>query len=413
MSSDGRPTARRGLRSKSTSPYLQEGSTNTRSRAKEGRSPIRRNANDCRDQSDENHYSDNDGDAVDCAYKKDSPLLYPDLEDDLQRLEHESGSSPGWSPNKKNSDVLLEDSYGTTKSQCISRTPPSGQKTNFSKNLPVTVEKGSPGRRIHQSPEDLPSRPRRGMVPILSIGFLLLIAFCIVTLHQSLKNVEELSKPKPKIKSLEEVYRDIKMELRLINSQFSQSKHFWIQLLGQLETIMVKDPIQPAVILAVVPEGAERTAVCLLHQICHAVSNSFEGDTFVLYDVKSELHKGSSHLKYDLHQEMLRLGQAHAAIVHNVEKIPGSAAMTFHAFCDNENAPFKQALIFLALNLPAKYGDLSEERLENTIDDYLLGLWSEELPQKDVSAVVSRVANAPVLIKPEETDVLAVVCANI
>ncbi|XP_064099355.1 uncharacterized protein LOC135210377 [Macrobrachium nipponense] len=134
---------------------------------------------------------------------------------------------------------------------------------------------------------------------------------------------------------------------------------------------------------------------------------------FIMYDVKSEVHKGHLHLKTDLYENLLRLESAHAAIVHNVEKIPGEAAMTFHAFCDNENAPFKQAVIILVIHIPGKYENLSWERLENTIDDYLMGIWGEQLQEKDVSAIVSRVANAPVLIKPESAERLNYACESL
>ena len=63
---------------------------------------------------------------------------------------------------------------------------------------------------------------------------------------------------------------------------------------------------------------------------------------FIMFDTKSEALKGVKQLKKDLFDELQNLQDSHAAIVHHIEMLPGEAAMTFHAFCDNENAPFKQ-----------------------------------------------------------------------
>lgn len=62
-----------------------------------------------------------------------------------------------------------------------------------------------------------------------------------------------------------------------------------------------------------------------------------------MYDVHTS-HK-TDHpkaLKIELDESLKNLNETHAAVVHHIEEVPGQAAMIFHAYCDNENAPFKQ-----------------------------------------------------------------------
>lgn len=410
-----RATARPGLRGNNPSPSsLSEHVSQTRSRMKEGRSPVRQDKHDHNERSNDELSSDEDDadgamtyDEVDRCAPYSSLRLYPDL----SPLSSGAGSSSaGWSPGSDRTCRSPEESFVTARTPVGAKTGQRGKKPE----IPLTPEKGSPGRKIHtvMRPEEDRNK-KRWVILLMKIGFVVLILICSFLFYQSIQNLSDLPSTKPYVKPIEEVYKDIKRDLRLLNEEFSQTKHFWVQLIAQLDTIMVNNSVQPAVILTVVPEGAQETAVCLLHKISQAVSDSFHDKRFVMFDVKSELHKGSSHLKYELHNALLRLEDSHAAVVHNIEVIPGGAAMTFHAFCDNENAPFKQALIFLVITIPGKYEDLSWDRLENTIDAHLEGIWGEELMLKDVSAVVSRVANAPVLIKPETSSILKTACQNI
>ncbi|XP_068243817.1 torsin-1A-interacting protein 2-like [Palaemon carinicauda] len=406
---DSLATARPGLKPRDNKSPTHPGSPpRTRNKASEGRSPVRTKKPESHDEmsSDEELNINQSKDEIDRATHNSSSGIHPDISS-LSSKGSDSESGPGYSPSSQRFNRSHEERHITYRTKCTSKDFPVGTRKG-----PLTPEKGSPGRKIY--PDLRQQDRRRGRVmPLVYIVFVMLIMFCLITFYVSLKNVEEGSCSEPYVKPIEKVYSDIKEELKLINSEFTQTRHFWVQLIGQLETIMKDNPSQPAVILSVVPEGAEQTAVCLLHRISQAISDGFEDRGFVMYDVKSEIQKSFQHLKRDLYQNLLRLESAHAAIVHNVEKIPGEAAMTFHAFCDNENAPFKQAVIILVIHIPGRYENLSWERLENTIDDYLMGVWGEQLLEKDVSAIVSRVANAPVLIKPETAETLDHVCEGL
>lgn len=255
-------------------------------------------------------------------------------------------------------------------------------------------------------------RARRGPAPLLIIGFTFLLLFAVLRLKQSLDEVHELSEQKAYAKPIEEVYSEFKQDLKHFVNKFTQDKKVWVQLIGQIESIMVDSPVQPAVLLVVVPEDARGTATCLIYTIAHLLNKAFDDPRFVMYDTKTNGLANLSSLKEELDHTLQGLSNSHTAVIHNIENIPGRAAMIFHAYCDNENAPFKQAVIFPMLDIKGKYEEVAQDktRLDDTVDNYLNQLWGAELEAKDVSAIISRVANAPVLIKPEPEERIKMMC---
>lgn len=65
-----------------------------------------------------------------------------------------------------------------------------------------------------------------------------------------------------------------------------------------------------------------------------------------MHDV-SDARQNHHSLKLEIDEALKGLSEAHAAVIHNIENIPGDAAMIFHAYCDNENAPYKQVIILI------------------------------------------------------------------
>ncbi|KAG7159252.1 torsin-1A-interacting protein 1-like [Homarus americanus] len=390
-----RATARPGLRDSSTSPpSLGEKSPRTRSRGNAGRSPARYKTKDDMS-SDEDTQGTDYGDEVDRITSDRSPRLYPELP---LPLPDDFDLSPKRVPFSKSDTGSLNDSYGSTHSRCSSRSGPSSPR----KDNPLTPMKGSPGKKIYP---DLihkdTKQSRRGASPVTLIFFFTLVLVSILVLYYHVEETDKLQKSKVHKKSVEEVYKDLKNELQTINAQITQPRHFWVQLIGQIDSIMVQNPRQPAIILVVAPKDARGTATCLIHKIAEAVNYAFGDSRFVMYDVKSDMHVHPRTLKQELDNVLQGLSETHAAVIHSIEAIPGEAAMIFHAYCDNENAPFKQAIIFPIIEVDYYYENLAHKRLDNTVDDLLAEIWGVSLLPKDVSAIVSRIANAPVLIKPE------------
>ncbi|XP_063884300.1 torsin-1A-interacting protein 2-like [Scylla paramamosain] len=255
------------------------------------------------------------------------------------------------------------------------------------------------------------AKHHQGATPALLILVVLLVLVGIYSLHQAVSKAEEEKMKRPP-KLIADVYADLKLELQSLSREFSQPREVWLGLLGQLEAVMVEKPLQPAIILFVVPDDSRGVATCLVHRLARAVQFAFEDSQFVMFDTRSsEYLDTSALLKVELDESLKGLDRAHAAVVHNIESIPGPAAMILHAYCDNENAPYKQAVLFLLVDVPGTYNDLGySRRLDSLVDAHLGRLWGAGLEEKDVSALISRTCNTPVLIRPEKPDRVLELC---
>lgn len=201
-----------------------------------------------------------------------SPGLYPDL---ASSFVGNSDPPQDWSPSSKSSFSSPDDSFSSGHTKCYSRT---GPEVSPRKDLPVTPKKGSPGKKLCPELADKDSiKKKKGVSPALLIFFFGIVLVCILIVFHSLEETEKLQEIKSRVKHISEVYEDFKTELRILNHRFSQPKNFWIQLIGQIESVMVEAPRQPAVILVVVPVDARQTAVCLIHKIAQALQGAFEG----------------------------------------------------------------------------------------------------------------------------------------
>lgn len=400
---DIRPTARPGLHENSTSPSDGRKSTHIQSRVNDKRSPALFKT---KDELSNNEESDIDfSDELDCSTPRKYPRIYPEVP--LLDLSDDYELSQNLSPLSRANFGSPDESFFSTKSQCHPRTGPHCVR----KELPVTPEKGSPGKKLNPESVDRDTRQKFSRCEVVLLIFIFCIVFVLIYLVRvfpSIENIDQQTKPKSQ-KSIEEVHKDFKREMRRMIRDFSQPKNFWIQLMAQVDSIMVDSPTQPAVILAVVPEDARGTATCLLYEIARAIKYAFEDTRFVMHEV-SDVQKNPHKLKLELDEALQGLHKAHAAVIHNIENIPGEAAMIFHAYCDNENAPYKQVLLLPIIEVQGYYEDLAYERLDSTVDDHLTEIWGTHLQMKDVSAIISRIANSPVLIQPERREKINELC---
>ena len=93
------------------------------------------------------------------------------------------------------------------------------------------------------------------------------------------------------------------------------------------------------------------------------------------------------------------------AAVLDLASLHPTAALTLHAFADNTNAPYKQAVVVLTLS-----GDLETEqagdcKLEARVERLLGGQWRENLGLDKFSALVSRIVVSVAEVQPENREV--------
>lgn len=198
-----------------------------------------------------------------------NPQLYPTLDP------HDENWSPTSSSRSFSDHGSPNESFGSNRSHYIPECAPLGKQV---RKEPVTPIKGSPGKRIStEAFENNPVHTHRGAAPILYIFISLVVIVCVVILHTNMTGEETATAPASKTKTIQDVHKDLNYSLRRLNLELSQPKELWVQLIGQLKSIMVDAPQQPAVLLVVMPQDSKATAVCLVHKIAEAIRDAFEG----------------------------------------------------------------------------------------------------------------------------------------
>ena len=93
------------------------------------------------------------------------------------------------------------------------------------------------------------------------------------------------------------------------------------------------------------------------------------------------------------------------AIVHHLELLHGESAMMLHAYCDNENAPFRRAIFILTLFVDQTSSEVAET--ESFVEDRLKVLWGDMLGTNRFYPLVTRIAHSIAFMRPESNDGLA------
>ncbi|XP_054770247.2 torsin-1A-interacting protein 1-like [Lytechinus pictus] len=93
---------------------------------------------------------------------------------------------------------------------------------------------------------------------------------------------------------------------------------------------------------------------------------------------------------------------SNVALITDVDKLPPCAATMFHAYCDNDSAPHKDAVFIFTMTLNAELKENAPtSEVEKAVQAQLSDSWSrcpEEFSQAKIVAMHSRVANNIVII---------------
>jgi len=207
----------------------------------------------------------------------------------------------------------------------------------------------------------------------------------------------------------------VKNELLTLRTQFPNqtSPGFWTLVSATLKAPMHPLPDYPGVLLFISTPLARDTANCLASRLVEISSKVLARPGLLPPPVPSLVLPSSSlpddpaESKQQLTDKLYAaLGLGSAVALLDLEKIDPVAALTLHAFADNTNAPFKQAV--LVSTLEAELGDCKlEQRAERT----LTRLWGPSLGPDKLAALLSRLVVAVAEVHPE-TDI-GVLCPSI
>ena len=190
----------------------------------------------------------------------------------------------------------------------------------------------------------------------------------------------------------------------LKNSFPSQDARFWKIIGGQVKRVLSNDSTYPAVILLGTPGGYEALGTCLAKRVISTLNNVVEMSGKMYIDIAS-LDRGSpAKTKFDLDQNLKSIfDESKGAIIDNVENLPAKAALLLHGYCDGDNAPYKDVVLFLMLHT-----DLTQDKLnDKVVEKSLTDLWGSELGVDEMPALCARIANNIVILTPEEDETLA------
>merc|ERR1719219_801665 len=181
-----------------------------------------------------------------------------------------------------------------------------------------------------------------------------------------------------------QVRKSVSAEVSSLKIQFpNQTKAFWRVVASTLKSPLHPLPDYPGVLLLV------SSPASLI--IRAADLSSLNPDT-----AKRELTEKLHH----------NLESSATAALLDLASLHPTAALTLHAFADNTNAPYKQAVLVLSLT-----GDLETEeaggdcKLEARVERLLGRQWGDSLGLDKFSALVSRVVVSVAQLQPESQQV--------
>jgi len=205
--------------------------------------------------------------------------------------------------------------------------------------------------------------------------------------------------------------------LKSLVTQFpNQSITTWKMISATLKSPMASSPEYPGVLLLLSTPSSQDTAACLASRLAQLASKAFSQPGLQHLPANQQQHLVISSLslptvdphqtKEDLttllHSSLSTWGVSAITSLHHLHPVP---ALTLHAFADNSNAPYKQAAIILTLS------DSDDEEvatsLEKRAEIVLARLWSKELGEDKVYALISRLVVSVADVQRENEELLA------
>ena len=192
----------------------------------------------------------------------------------------------------------------------------------------------------------------------------------------------------------------------------SQTKRFWRILQAATQSMLSKPhPTHPAVVLLASDNSSVATASCIARRFGSTVASSYINETHPLAHVDCAGFTGrdAGEFKLKLHgalETQLRTGSK-VAVVENLQMVPGGASDLFHGYCDNENAPYLDAIFVLTLHVT----DVAiDEPNDLIVEDFLDRAWGRDVEKENLAALYSRIANNIAFVNAEAPDLIARLC---
>ena len=198
---------------------------------------------------------------------------------------------------------------------------------------------------------------------------------------------------------------NLSLELEYIQQKYSGSdfdESFWDLISASSwshlqEGMIVKQPVVLMLVGQPGPSHLDTVASDIARMFSKVFTQSEESVTHIRGGEQAGKDMGQAKLDMDniLQDEFNRGGKV--ALISQFDMLPPCSIMLFHSYCDNYNAPYKDAVIIFTIKLQKNVPkEGSAKHNEEVVQEYLGKLWSEcpeELSEDKIVAMHSRVSN--------------------
>ena len=209
------------------------------------------------------------------------------------------------------------------------------------------------------------------------------------------------------------VRKEFRSDMAKVKARFpNQSATSWKMVSATLKAPLHPLPDYPGVLLIVSPPSATPTAQCLASQLVKVSAAALARPGMIsphpsqLFIQAGDLTSlgpdtAKQRLTNKLHDTLRTWG---VAGINHLEKLQPTAALTLHAFADNANAPYTQAVMVITLELDEEEDIQEDCNLEARVEKQLFEVWKEDLGLDKFSALISRVVVSVASVRPESGD---------
>ena len=238
-----------------------------------------------------------------------------------------------------------------------------------------------------------------------------LVMFSIGILYLNAQGYNQEQAPVPK-SPRDEVVKIFDEQFKDIIAKFpNQDRRFWKIVKAACKGVLKeRSPMQPAVVMLVAHKDHAQTAECIADHITRTFSvvHGSVPDPFLLNAQDYAKYPNPDDLKLHIDTSLRSAFEGNegcrATKISQLQYLPGGAAAMFHAFCDNENAPFQDVAIVFTLHTDVQL------RSDSQVERYLMELWGGNLDIDTLAPLLTRIANSIAMVQEESEYVIRKHC---
>lgn len=191
-------------------------------------------------------------------------------------------------------------------------------------------------------------------------------------------------------------------DLKNIENRYTnQSRRSWTIIKAAVKSsLFVRNPKRPGVLLFASVDGAARTANCIIHKLTKTISSNN-----VPFRINSEQfsYRDADETKKALDDKLQKAftGDNQVVVIEKIDSLPPTSSLLLYGYCDTETAPRKDYVYILTVDIPSSYSSGKIADNDGLVEDYLSERW-RELGKDQLGALMSRIANSIVFVKPDE-----------